>query len=66
MAKENGASVVQEPWEEKDEHGTVKFAQVRTYGDTTHTFVDRKSYHGPYLPNYQMVSPDSDPLLAKL
>jgi 4-hydroxyphenylpyruvate dioxygenase len=65
-AKENGAAIVQEPWEESDEHGVVKFATVKTYGDTTHTFIDRKGYNGPFLPGYQMVPPDSDPLLATL
>ncbi|ELU14199.1 hypothetical protein CAPTEDRAFT_191669 [Capitella teleta] len=51
-AVERGASVVREPWEEKDEFGTVKYAIVRTYGDTTHTFVDRADYKGTFLPGF--------------
>jgi 4-hydroxyphenylpyruvate dioxygenase len=43
---------VREPWEEKDENGSVKYAIVRTYGDTTHTFVDRANYKGLFLPGY--------------
>lgn len=52
-AKERGAKVIREPWEESDENGTVRFATVQTYGDTTHTFVDRSKYTGPFLPGYR-------------
>lgn len=48
-----GALVVKEPWEESDENGTVKFAQVQTYGDTTHTLIDKSMYKGLFLPGYQ-------------
>jgi 4-hydroxyphenylpyruvate dioxygenase len=51
-AVERGARVVREPWEEKDENGSVKYAIVKTYGDTTHTFVDRANYKGLFLPGY--------------
>ena len=51
-AIERGANVVREPWEESDANGTVKFACIRTYGDTTHTFVDRSAYKGLFLPGY--------------
>ena len=56
-AVERGAKSVREPWEESDEHGTVVFATVQTYGDTTHTFVDRSNYKPPadsgvFLPGY--------------
>ena len=49
------------PWEESDDNGTVKFAMVQTYGDTTHTLVDRKHYKGLFLPGYQAVK-YTDPL----
>lgn len=39
-------------WEESDEFGTVKFATVKTYGDTTHTFVERQNYRGTFLPGF--------------
>lgn len=54
-AVERGAVGVREPWEETDEHGTVTFATVQTYGDTTHTFVDRSKYNPPegvFLPGF--------------
>ena len=45
-------SGVREPWEETDEHGTVRFATIEAYGETLHTFVDRTDYNGPFLPGY--------------
>ena len=51
-ATTRGAAGVREPWEDTDEHGTIRFAQVQTYGETLHTFVDRSDYHGPFRPGY--------------
>ena len=51
-ARQTGATVVTEPHDETDEHGTVRTATIKAYGDTTHTLVDRHRYHGPYLPGY--------------
>src|SRR6185437_7286591 len=51
-ARKTGATVVTEPHDETDEHGTVRTASIKAYGDTTHTLVDRHRYHGPYLPGY--------------
>lgn len=52
-AKKRGAKVVRDIWREEDEFGTVSFATVQTFGDTTHTFVERKGYKGIFLPNYK-------------
>jgi 4-hydroxyphenylpyruvate dioxygenase len=51
-ATSRGADGVREPWEESDEHGTVRLATIATYGETLHTFVDRSEYRGPFLPRY--------------
>nr|CAD7441782.1 unnamed protein product [Timema bartmani] len=64
-AKERGAKVLRDIWEESDEDGTVRFAQVQTYGDTTHTFVDRSQYKGSFLPGYHKPLLE-DPLTAIL
>ena len=48
--KERGVKVVRDVWEESDESGKVRFAKVQTYGDTTHTFVERSGYKGLFLP----------------
>ncbi|XP_002159059.1 4-hydroxyphenylpyruvate dioxygenase [Hydra vulgaris] len=62
---ERGGISVKEPWEETDENGTVVFACVKTYGDTVHTFIERKNYKGPFLPGFQL-SDVKDVLLEKL
>ncbi len=51
-ARAMGATVLVEPHEESDEHGTVRLAAIATYGQTRHTLVDRSRYDGPYLPGY--------------
>jgi 4-hydroxyphenylpyruvate dioxygenase len=55
-----GARSVCEPFETKDGYGTVKMASIATYGDTIHTFVERRNYSGPFLPGYSAVA--NDPL----
>ena len=52
QAKQAGASIVREPEDISDEHGTVRIAAIATYGETRHTLVDRSKYDGPYLPGY--------------
>ncbi|KAJ6645295.1 4-hydroxyphenylpyruvate dioxygenase [Pseudolycoriella hygida] len=63
-AKERGASIVKDIWSESDEFGTVRFAVLQTYGDTTHTFVERNGYTGRFLPGYQQ--PLTDDALVKI
>jgi 4-hydroxyphenylpyruvate dioxygenase len=53
-ATARGAKGVREPWEESDEHGTIRFATIETYGETLHTFVDRSDYHGPFQPGFEV------------
>ncbi len=52
-AVSQGATVLAQPHDLSDEHGTVRTAAVATYGDTRHTLVDRSRYTGVYLPGYQ-------------
>jgi 4-hydroxyphenylpyruvate dioxygenase len=49
---QHGARGVREPWEESDEHGSVRMATIATYGDTLHTFVERNGYRGAFLPGF--------------
>ncbi len=53
-----GARSVREPWTLEDKQGTVTMASIATYGDTIHTFVERKNYHGIFLPGFQHVTHD--------
>jgi 4-hydroxyphenylpyruvate dioxygenase len=52
-ARAMGATVLEEPDDVSDEHGTVRRAAIATYGETRHTLVDRSRYDGPYLPGFQ-------------
>ncbi|VTJ59875.1 Hypothetical predicted protein [Marmota monax] len=52
-AREQGAKIVREPWVEEDKFGKVKFAVLQTYGDTTHTLVEKKNYTGRFLPGFE-------------
>jgi 4-hydroxyphenylpyruvate dioxygenase len=51
-AAAQGATVLEQPHDITDEHGTVRLAAIAAYGDTRHTLVDRSRYDGPYLPGY--------------
>src|SRR4051795_10316395 len=66
-ATTRGAEGVLEPHEATDDHGTVRLATIKTYGETLHTFVERNGYDGPFLPGYEAVedgTEDSGMLLA--
>ena len=53
-----GAKSVIEPMELSDEHGKAVISAIAAYGDTLHTFVERKDYTGPFLPGYRAVAKD--------
>src|SRR5207248_3829488 len=57
-AVERGAVGVIGPTVQEDEHGVFEFATIRTYGDTTHTFVNRDRYRGVFAPGYRPLDPD--------
>lgn len=52
-----GAKPCMEPVVEQDEQGEVKRSGIRLYGDTVHIFVERKNYHGAFLPGYKPWDP---------
>jgi 4-hydroxyphenylpyruvate dioxygenase len=51
-ARATGATVIAQPRDVSDDHGTVRMATIAAYGDTVHTLVDRSRYRGVYLPGY--------------
>jgi len=56
-AVDRGAISVRAPETLEDEHGAVIIASVKTYGDTIHSFVQRKqadgtTYRGAFLPGF--------------
>jgi 4-hydroxyphenylpyruvate dioxygenase len=50
-----GAEIAIKPEKLKDQNGEVVVASIKTYGETIHTFVERKNYRGTFLPGYQPV-----------
>lgn len=51
-----GARAVMAPTEFKDQYGTIKKASIATYGDTIHTFVERKGYSGVWMPGFREIA----------
>jgi 4-hydroxyphenylpyruvate dioxygenase len=47
-----GATAHTPPKTLTDHNGEVKLASIHTYGETLHTFVERKNYKGPFMPGY--------------
>jgi 4-hydroxyphenylpyruvate dioxygenase len=60
-AVSRGARSVAAPAELADADGAVVTATVQTYGDTTHTFVQRGGFAGAFLPGFRAVAAE-DPL----
>lgn len=52
-AIERGAKILKELVTEEDEFGSVRTATVKTFGDVSHTFVERSNYKGLFLPGYK-------------
>jgi 4-hydroxyphenylpyruvate dioxygenase len=48
-----GARSVSEPADIADENGRIRSASIATYGETLHTFIDRSSYDGVFMPGFQ-------------
>ncbi len=53
-----GARGVAEPTVLEDPHGVIIMASIATYGDTIHSFVERRNYSGPFMPGYVPVQTD--------
>jgi 4-hydroxyphenylpyruvate dioxygenase len=53
-----GAKSVREPETLRDGDGEVRLSAIAAYGDTIHTFVERRNYRGAFLPGFQAVEGD--------
>ncbi|MGF1663614.1 MAG: 4-hydroxyphenylpyruvate dioxygenase [Kineosporiaceae bacterium] len=60
-ARAAGATVLVDPHDVTDRHGTVRLATLAAYGETRHSLVDRSRYTGPYLPGYEPREPLARP-----
>jgi 4-hydroxyphenylpyruvate dioxygenase len=52
-ATKRGARGLSKPSSLEDDHGRVMVADVATYGETVHRFVDRSGYEGAFLPGFE-------------
>jgi len=52
-AVEQGAIVVSPISELSDDDGKIRKATLRTYGDLTHTLIERNQYKGEFLPGFK-------------
>ncbi|MEM7573776.1 MAG: 4-hydroxyphenylpyruvate dioxygenase [Bacteroidota bacterium] len=60
-AVERGAKSYLEPTVEEDAQGKVVRSGIYTYGETVHIFVERKDYHGTFLPGFVEWKTDYNP-----
>lgn len=51
-----GARPIQEPAVMEDETGQVVKATIGAFGDTVHSFIERKNYEGVHLPDYRPIN----------
>jgi 4-hydroxyphenylpyruvate dioxygenase len=51
-----GARSVREPETLRDATGEVRVAAIGIYGDTVHSFVERRNYRGAFLPGFEAVT----------
>jgi 4-hydroxyphenylpyruvate dioxygenase len=52
---QRGAKSVREPETLRDAHGEARIASIAIYGDTIHSFVERRNYQGAFLPGFAAV-----------
>jgi 4-hydroxyphenylpyruvate dioxygenase len=50
---QRGARSVRAPETLRDGRGEARLASIATYGDTIHTFVERRNYAGAFLPGFE-------------
>jgi 4-hydroxyphenylpyruvate dioxygenase len=50
-----GARSVREPETLRDDQGEARIASIAAYGDTIHSFVERRNYRGAFLPGFVAV-----------
>lgn len=56
-----GATPFLKPEEVSDENGKIRRSGIHTYGDTVHIFIERKDYHGVFLPGFEKLETEYHP-----
>ena len=57
-----GAQPAFAPQTMRDDFGEVVISAIHTYGETLHTFVERKNYKGAFLPGYKPIKGTFQPV----
>jgi 4-hydroxyphenylpyruvate dioxygenase len=57
-----GAKPFLQPETITDKDGTIKRSGIHTYGETIHLFIERKDYHGLFLPGYEKLETEFHPI----
>ena len=60
-ATTRGARGVRPPEVLRDDSGEIRIAAIAAYGDTIHSFVERKNYRGLFMPGFVAVAPHYAP-----
>jgi 4-hydroxyphenylpyruvate dioxygenase len=60
-ATERGARGVMRPLEHRGPEGTIRRAAIAAYGDTVHTFIERREYHGTFMPGFEPLAVPAQP-----
>ncbi|MDQ6664780.1 MAG: 4-hydroxyphenylpyruvate dioxygenase [Acidobacteriota bacterium] len=58
-----GAKSVRPPETIEDKNGEIRISAIAAYGDTIHSFVERRNYHGAFFPGF--VAVESEDLVAR-
>jgi 4-hydroxyphenylpyruvate dioxygenase len=61
QATSRGAVPYQQPQTMTDEFGEVRTSGIMLYGETVHLFIERKNYHGLFLPGYKALKSTYNP-----
>ncbi len=60
VALERGAESAYEPTSLEDEHGSVRVAGIKIYGNTIHTLINRDNYKGRFMPQFRDMDEPGD------
>jgi 4-hydroxyphenylpyruvate dioxygenase len=56
-----GGKSFMEPIVLTDDNGELVMSGIHTYGDTVHLFIERKNYHGVFMPGFKAVKSNYNP-----
>jgi 4-hydroxyphenylpyruvate dioxygenase len=58
---QRGGKSYMEPQTLTDDHGEIRMSGIHTYGEVVHIFVERKNYHGVFMPGFVQWKSDYNP-----